>query len=259
MIVLSTTLLTTLVYFVVILLVTAFVAWLIGVGIGQALRGSSPLVAVQARRAGSLVVWLVGIILAVEQLGINSDVLLLAVALFGIAALVAVRTPLENFASRYFTNIYLPFRLGDSIGVQGLSGRVIEVNAMSTILLTEKDTLVSIPNSVLLSEAVTNSTPQAWKEIVVPIVLGGDLDIATFESTVLKSLNKLKLRLDERFPPTLTLKARGPQTTELALTVMIRRPGDRDAMTTEVNKRVREIVETFRARRGVGGVPAAAG
>ena len=120
---------------------------------------------------------------------------------------------------------------------------------MATILLADDDRLVSIPSSTLMREAVVNTTPQAWKEVVVSIALPGDVDVATFESAVLKSVNKLKLHLDERFPPILTTKSRGPQSTELALTVMIRQPGEREVIATEINQRIGEVLATIKGGR----------
>jgi hypothetical protein len=82
--------------------------------------------------------------------------------------------------------------------------------------------------------------------VIIPITIGSDIDLAEFESDVLKSVSKLKLHLDKRFPPVLTTKTRSPQSTELTLTVMLRRPEQRDAIVAEVNNRVTEIIESIK-------------
>ena len=120
---------------------------------------------------------------------------------------------------------------------------------MSTILLTADNQLVSIPNSNLIHELVTNLTPQAWKEVAIPIQISSEIDLAEFESALLKSVNKLKLHLDSRFPPLLTTKTRTAQSTEVTLTVMIRRPEQRDSITTELNKRIAETIEAQKRRQ----------
>ncbi len=230
--------------FAVILLITYIVAKLSGIIIGRVMRQSYPLLAAQARRVGYIIVWLVGIVLAIEQLGINSTILLLVVAIAGAAVIIAIRVPLENIGAKYFQDVYIPFKIGDSISVQGHFGRVVEVNSVSTILLTDDDQLISIPNSVFVKEIVVNSTPQAWKEVTIPIAIGSGVDLADFENSIHKSLGKMKLHLDKRFPPVLTAKHRGTQDTELILTVMIQRPEERDTIVTEINKRISEIMQT---------------
>ncbi len=231
------------------MLATVLVTWVVALVarmlVGQLMVRSMPLVAAQARRAVFIVVWVIGLLIAAQLLGVPSETLLLFVALFGIGAIVALREPLENLAARYFSDVYVPFKVGDSIAVQGRSGQVIEVNPMATVLLAEDDSLVSIPNSAFLRETVVNTTPHAWKEVSIPMVIGGEVDLPTFESAVLKSCNKLRLHLDERFPPILSVKTRTSQSTELVLTVMIRDPGERDAIVAEINKRITEMVGTM--------------
>jgi small conductance mechanosensitive channel len=233
---------------------TWLVAWIAGFVIGGLMSQSAPQVAAGARRLGAIVVWLVGIVIAVQEVGVSVEILLVVVGLFGVAAIVALRSPLENFGAKYFSDVYSPFKLGDSIQVGSHSGKVIEINAMTTVLLSQDDQLVVLPNSLLMKEALVNSSPQAWKELTIPISLPGNVDIAPLESEILKSLAKLRLRLDKRFPPVLATKARTPQSTDLVLTVMIRRPEERDALLIEVNKRVHDAMQRIRIR---GSVPVA--
>lgn len=237
-----------LIFFAVILGFTALIAWLAGLLIRSVMAQSSPQVRTAAQRLGVIVVWAVGIVLAVQELGVSVAVLLLVIGLLGIAAILALRLPLENFGAKFFSDVYTPFKLGDTVRVSGHSGKVIEINAMTTVLLSESDELIAIPNSRLLGEPVENLTPQAWKQLIVPITLSSSIDLPTFESNLLKSLAKFRLRLDPRFPPIFTTKTRSAESTDLALTVMVRRPEDREPMLAEVNRLLSEAV-------GKGGPP----
>jgi small conductance mechanosensitive channel len=232
---------------------TWLIAWVAGFGISRLMRQSAPQVATAAGRLGWFVIWLVGIVIAVQEVGVSVEILLVVVGLFGVAAIVALRAPLENYGAKYFSDVYSPFKLGDSIRVGSYSGKVIEINAMTTVLLSSDDQLVVLPNSLFMKEALVNFSPQAWKELAIPISLPGNVDIAPLESEILKSLSKLRLRLDKRFPPVLATKARTLQSTDLVLTVMIRRPEERDALLVEINKRVHDAMQQVRVR---GSVPA---
>lgn len=230
----------------IILFLTWLIALLASWLIGRAMPQSSPQVASGARRLGAIVVGLIGVILAIQELGVSPIILLLVIALVGVAALIAVREPLGNYGAKYFTDVYTPFKIGDTIRVREYSGKVVAINAITTVLLSDNEQLISIPNSVLITEVVVNTTPQAWKEVTIPISIGPGVDLPAFESELLKKLTKLKLRLDRQFPPVLATKSRTPQSTDLTLTVMLRRPEERDAITVEVNKRVAEALEHVR-------------
>ena len=54
----------------------------------------------RARRLASVVVWLVGILLAVQEVGVSVAILLVIVVLFGVAAIIALRIPLENYGAK---------------------------------------------------------------------------------------------------------------------------------------------------------------
>ncbi len=240
-----------LIYAAIILAVTGLFAWIANLVIWGLMRRSNPQVTSAAQRTGVIIVSLVGIVLAVQEVGVSVDVLLLVIALLGVAAILALRQPLENFGAKYFADVYSPFKSGDTIRVGEQTGKVIEINAMSTILLSDDDRLIALPNSVFLREAVINLTPLAWKELTVPVTLPSSIDLAWFESEMLKSLSKMRLRLDRRFPPVFTTKSRTPQASDLVLTVMVRRPEDRDPVLAEVNTRLTETMERSR-----GGAPA---
>ena len=233
----------------IIVALTLLVAWLVSLLVGRLMRKSTPQMTGAARRLGAVVVGLIGGTLALQALGVNPDILLVVIVLLGATTLVALREPLGNYGAKYFSDIYTPFKVGDTIEVQGFSGKVIEINAMTTVLLSDKDQLVSVPNASMIRDVVVNTSPQAWKEVTIPVSISGSVDLPTFESDLLKTLSKLRSRLDARFPPVLTTKARTPQSTDLVLTLMIRRPEDRDAITVEVNKRLTEVLDRVRGVR----------
>ena len=235
------------IFFGVILGLTWLFSYLAELAIWGIMRQSNPQITVAAQRLGVVIVWLVGTVLAVQELGVSVDILLLVIALLGAAAIIALRQPLENFGAKYFADLYAPFKLGDTIRLGDQTGRVIEINAMSTVILSEDDRLVGLPNSLFLRQSVVNLTPQAWKEVTVPITLPGSVDLATYESDMLKVLSRLRVRLDRRYPPVFTVRSRSAQSTDLVLTVMVRRLEDREPVLAEVNLRLTEAIEKARS------------
>ncbi|MDE1819493.1 MAG: mechanosensitive ion channel [Euryarchaeota archaeon] len=229
------------------------VTWLVARGVGGILRAamqeSVPHVAATAVRLSSALIWVVGIVIAVQTLGVATDILLLVVAIAGVALVVAFRVPLENLGAKYFSDVYVPFKAGDTVQVGNHAGKVIEINPISTVLLSEDDHLVSVPNSTFVREVVLNLTPNAWREVVIPVTLDNNVDLPSFESEVRKSLSRLRPRLDPRFPPILTNRARTPGVAELSLVLFVRRPQDREPVATEANRRVSLVLEALRRPR----------
>jgi small conductance mechanosensitive channel len=235
-------------FFVVIMVVTALVAKFAKLLIRRLFRAGMPLVATHAQQVVVIIVWIIGALFALELLGIRLDLLLLLIALVGIAAVIAAKDTLQNIASKYFSDVYVPYKVGDLIKVKNFSGRVIEINPISTILLTENEELISIPNALFLREIMVNISPHAWKEIMIPMVISKEVDPPEFESEVLESCNKLKMYFDERFLPIIAIKKRTGKSVELTLTLLVKEPSKKDAILSEINERVNEIIERMKKR-----------
>lgn len=240
------TIVTEVISFVGIIAVTWLIAHFVGRFLGKILKIGPPVIAVHVRRLTLVIIWLMGILLALAQIGLHLEVFLLLIGLAGITLAIANRETLENVASKYFAEFYIPFKIGDSISVRGFSGKVIEINPISTVLITEDENLISVPNSLFLREIVVNITPKAWKEVGIPIMISNDIILADFESNILRSCHKFKHLLDERFPPILTVKNREAKTTELILTLMIKEPGTKDAIISNITRKVSEIQERMK-------------
>jgi small conductance mechanosensitive channel len=236
--------------FLSVILATWLIAHFFSAFLGRLLRRTTPLVSAHVRRLAWIFIWLFGIILAVQQLGINTELLLLLIGIFGAGLVVANKDTLQNIASKYFSDVYIPFKVGDTIRVHDYSGKVIEVNPISTVLVTDNEELISIPNSFFLRDIVVNTTPSAWQEVTIPIVIGSDVDLVEFESEILKSCNKLKLHLDERFPPILTVKNREERSTQLLLTLMVKEPSRKDLIVSETNAKIAETIEKTKRKKG---------
>jgi small conductance mechanosensitive channel len=232
--------------FAAIIVVTWLVAHFVDRFLGRILRSGPPLVSAHARRLTLTFIWVIGILIALEQIGLRIEILLLLIGIIAVALAIANRQTLENLASKYFADFYIPFKVGDSITIHGYSGKVIEINPISTVLISDKEDLISVPNSLFLREVVVNSTPKAWKEVTIPIMITNDIPLPSFESEILRSCNKLKHHLDERFPPILTVKNRGDKTTDLTLTLMVKEPETKDAIVSTVIKKVAEVQDQMK-------------
>ncbi|MEM2889729.1 MAG: mechanosensitive ion channel family protein [Candidatus Hadarchaeum sp.] len=227
--------------FVAILLGTFLAAKIFSLVVRGVFRNWVPAVRSHFQRLVSITIWVIGLIFAFQQLGLRLDFLLLILGLIGIGVLIAVKDTLMNIGAKYFSDVYVPFKVGDIIKVAGSTGKVIEINPITTVLLTKNEELVSIPNSLFLKEKMRNITPHVWKEILVPITIGSGIDLPQFESEVLKACNKIRKYLDERFPPVLTVKSRNQRSLSLVLALMVKEPDKKNEIIDEINRKISEI------------------
>lgn len=112
---------------------------------------------------------LIGVIEALELLGVSAQVLIAASG-FGAAALgFGARVLIENLLSGVMLYVNRPFVIGDLIQIPGLnlSGTVSEISIYYTQLLTQDRQPLYVPNAVFASNAVINGKRRGHRELVL--------------------------------------------------------------------------------------------
>jgi small-conductance mechanosensitive channel len=111
----------------------------------------------------------------------------LAAALLGSAAVLALifglafTTPLSNLGAGVLLAFTQPVRIGDRATVGEATGEVEQITLIHTVLLTDDDRRIFIPNSQLMSSHVINRTVKEPRRIVtveLPVALGVPFDRA---------------------------------------------------------------------------------
>ena len=96
---------------------------------------------------------IIGFITALGTLGVNISAIVAGLGLTGFAFGFAFKDMLSNFISGILIFIYEPFKLGDSIEVEGKTGKVIDIN-LRYVTIESEDKKVLIPNSISVSKVI---------------------------------------------------------------------------------------------------------
>jgi small-conductance mechanosensitive channel len=185
---------------VMFFVLSAFLARLLGRWVRRLVAASGD--PQRAFLAGRLAAWgffLFGLAMALDELGFKLRVLLGAAGVFSVAAGFASQTTLSNLISGFFLFGEKPFKLGDLIEVDNISGEVISIDMMATKLRTMDNRFVRIPNELVIKTKVINHTrfPLRRLDLVVPIA--HPEDFARVRATLLDIADKNTLCLAE--PP----------------------------------------------------------
>ena len=97
---------------------------------------------------------IVGLITALGTLGVNISAIVAGLGLTGFAFGFAFKDMLSNFISGALIFIYEPFKLGDTIEVEGKTGKVIDIN-LRYVTIEAEDQKVLVPNSISVSKVIS--------------------------------------------------------------------------------------------------------
>lgn len=99
-------------------------------------------------------------------------------ASIGIAVGFASQDILRNIFGGIMIILDRPFQVGDKIQVDSNYGEVLEIGLRSVRIVTEDDSVVTIPNSEIMNKAVSNSNSSALDcQVVAELFLPSGIDI----------------------------------------------------------------------------------
>src|SRR5438045_4082337 len=127
----------------------------------------------------SNVVLIVGIFIVMDNAGIHLG----ALAVFAGAVGVGVGFGLQNIASNFISGLVIlaerPITIGDRVEVAGIVGQVQHIRARSTVIVTNDNITMIVPNSKFIDSPVTNWTygdPRVRFRIPVGVAYGSDIE-----------------------------------------------------------------------------------
>jgi len=157
----------------------------------------------RAELVGRLTSWgIFGLSLAgaLQELGFQLGVLLGAAGVLTVAIGFASQTTLSNLISGFFLFGESPFKIGDAIEVEGVTGEVLSVDMMSTKLRTFDNRYVRIPNELIIKTKVINYTRFPIRRLDLSLRILHQEHFDRVRELVLEMIEDNTLTLDQPTP-----------------------------------------------------------
>jgi len=148
----------------------------------------------------SKTIMLIGIVVALSQLGIEIGPLLAGMGVMGFVVGFALQDSLSNFASGMMILVYRPYDIGDFVEVAGISGKVNQMNLVSTTILTFDHQRMVIPNNKIWGGIITNVTAERIRRVDFVFGIGYADDLSKAESVLENIIASHELILEKPEP-----------------------------------------------------------
>lgn len=145
-------------------------------------------------------VMLIGLIIAIAQLGVEVGPLLAGLGIAGFVIGFALQDTLSNFASGLMILVYRPFDVGDAIEAGGVVGSVSEMNLVSTMIMTFDNQLLVVPNNKIWGDVIRNITNQQTRRIDMTFGIGYSDDIDKAERVLTEIVTSHEKVLEDPAP-----------------------------------------------------------
>ncbi|WEL54696.1 mechanosensitive ion channel family protein [Pseudomonas kermanshahensis] len=121
-----------------------------------------------------------------SMIGIETTSFVAAIGAAGLAIGLALQGSLANFAGGVLILMFRPFRIGDWIEAQGVSGTVDSIQIFHTVLRTGDNKTVIMPNGSLSNGIITNTNRQPTRKVVFDVGVDYEADLQKARNVLLE-------------------------------------------------------------------------
>lgn len=150
-----------------------------------------------------ILIWTLKILLfvtVISRLGVENSSFVAIIGAAGLAVGLSLQGSLSNFAGGVLIIMFKPFKVGDFIEAQGVSGTVKQIQIFVTQLATVDNQIIFVPNGVLSNGTIINYSFATTRRADLTIGIGYSSDIKKAKEIILSILNNHPLILKEPAP-----------------------------------------------------------
>jgi len=153
-----------------------------------------------ARKGGKAVVWIIGLVVALNNAGYDVGALIAGLGIGGLALAMAAKDTVSNIFGGFTIFTDQPFKINDRVRVEGFDGTVTEIGIRSTKLRTLAGTIVTMPNSTFSDSAVENVSLEPSRKVTLNLGLTYDTTPEQMQEAmaVLKEITAAHASLEEK-------------------------------------------------------------
>ncbi len=165
-------------------------------------------------------VWVVALVMAASQLGINVAAALAGLGVVGIAVGFAAQETIANMIAGFLIFWDRPFKVGDWVSTQDRYGEVRDITLRTTRLRTHDNTYVVIPNKQVIGELLVNHSMYGESRLSVPVGIAYKESIDDAREVILGAIRELDGVLSTP-PPSVVVSELGDSSVNLSVRVWV--------------------------------------
>jgi len=133
------------------------------------------------RKGIKLVIWVVAIIVGLNNAGYDVAALLAGLGIGGLVFALAAQDTVANLFGGFTVFADKPFKLNDRVKINGFDGTIKEIGIRSTRLVTLEGRMVTIPNKIFTGTPTENVSSEPKRKVSLNLGLTYDMGVTEIE------------------------------------------------------------------------------
>ena len=197
------------------------------------------------KRTMLVVVWIIGLVMALSNVGVNISALLGTLGIGGIAFALAAQDTVKNVFGAFTLLTDKPFNIGDTIRFDNFEGTVVDIGIRSTRIMNYDKRIITFPNYKITDSSIINISSEPMRRVVLNLGLTYDTTAKKMKEA-LELLKAIPKRVENVSSNPADVVAVFTEYSDSALVIMyiyfIEKQGDILGVTSNMNM---EILDTF--------------
>lgn len=126
------------------------------------------------KRGVLILVWVIGIITALSNVGVNISALLGTLGIGGIAFALAAQDTVKSIFGAFTILTDRPFNIGDIVRIDSHEGTIIDVGIRSTKMRNYDKRIITFPNYKIMDASIINISAEPMRRVVTKLGLTYD-------------------------------------------------------------------------------------
>lgn len=186
-----------------------------------------------------VVVMIVLLIIIIGVIGIDTSSFIALFASAGVAIGMALSGTLQNFAGGVMILLFRPYKVGEFIEAQGVSGTVKEIQIFNTVVKTGDNKLILLPNGPVSTGIITNYSREAYRRVDMTFSVSYGDDYETAKELLLRLVKEDTRILNSPAEPAVALSALSASSIDISLRVWCKQE-EYWGVLNDMNKKVYE-------------------
>lgn len=186
-----------------------------------------------------VVVMILLILMVIGVLGIDTSSFIAIFASAGVAIGMALSGTLQNFAGGVMILLFRPFKVGDFIEAQGVSGSVKEIQIFNTVITTPDNKVLLLPNGPVSTGIINNYSREPLRRVDFTFSISYGADFEKAKKVLLALVADDKRVLNEPAAPFVELGALSASSIDITVRLWCKQEDYWD-IKFDLNKKVYE-------------------
>ena len=184
----------------------------------------------------------IGVLAALQQLGVQVTSLLAGVGIAGLAVGLAAQDTIANLIAGFTLLLEKPFRIGDNVTIAGVAGEVVDIGLRSTRLRTVETRDAFLPNREIITKVIVNHTMTPDLRVDLPVGVSYSADLDRVREVLLGVVVGHELIHDQPAPRVVVV-ALAESTVNVQLRFFLRSGRDEPSVRYEILERMKKALD----------------